>query len=154
MVAMATRSGTTAVSTRSGTIAISTRSGTVAVTTRSETFAVTTIGEGALAGNENLESVEIGANITTIEAGAFAGDSNLTTITISSGNITSIAKGAFDGIPEDAEFILVMTKKQYKALRKLLKKSGLPKTVKITRVSPKKAKSLKKLEETKSNKKS
>ena len=123
------------------------------ITGGGETFAVTTIGEGALAGNENLESVEIGTNVTTIEAGAFAGDTNLKTITISSANIISIAKDAFDGIPEDAEFVLVMTKKQYKALKKLLKKLGLPKTVKFRRVSPKKAKSAKKAYSAKSDKK-
>ena len=77
-----------------------------------ETFKVTAIGSGAFSGNKKLKSIELGSSITTI------------------------ANGAFDGIRSDTTFKLRMTKKQYKTMKKLLKNSGLPKTVKFKRVKP------------------
>lgn len=77
-----------------------------------QTFKITAIGAGAFSGSKKLKSIEIGSNIT------------------------EIAEGAFDGIRSDATFRLKMTKKQYKTMKSLLKKSGLPKTVKFKRVKP------------------
>lgn len=77
-----------------------------------QTFKITAIGEGAFSGNKKLKTIEIGSNIT------------------------EIADGAFNGIRSDATFRLKMTKKQYKTMKSLLKKSGLPKTVKFKRVKP------------------
>ena len=77
-----------------------------------QTFKITAIGGGAFSGNKKLKTIEIG------------------------NNITEIAEGAFDGIRSDVTFRLKMTKKQYKTMKSLLKKSGLPKTVKFKRVKP------------------
>lgn len=77
-----------------------------------QTFKITAIGAGAFSGSKKLKSIEIGSNIT------------------------EIAEGAFDGVRSDATFRLKMTKKQYKTMKSLIKKSGLPKTVKFKRVKP------------------
>jgi hypothetical protein len=77
-----------------------------------QTFKITAIGAGAFSGSKKLKSIEIGSNII------------------------EIAEGAFDGVRSDATFRLKMTKKQYKTMKSLIKKSGLPKTVKFKRVKP------------------
>ncbi|MBO4415625.1 MAG: CotH kinase family protein [Lachnospiraceae bacterium] len=101
-----------------------------------EHLAVTTLGKGFLSNGGALEKIELGASVTTIEPGAFNGADNLKEITITAGKIKNVPKGTFEGIPDDTVFTLKATKKQYKSLKKLLKKSGLAKTVKFKRLSP------------------
>ena len=95
---------------------------------------VTIIGKNAFAGTD-VEKVTVGSNITTIGVGAFNDAASLKSIVFKAANITKIYKGAFDGIAEDAVIkITASSKKEYNRLVKLIKKSGIAKTVKFKRV--------------------
>ena len=95
---------------------------------------VTIIGKNAFAGTD-VEKVTVGSNITTIGVGAFNDAASLKSIVFKAANVTKIYKGAFDGIAEDAVIkITASSKKEYNRLVKLIKKSGIAKTVKFKRV--------------------
>lgn len=98
-----------------------------------KTYKVTKIAAGACKGNKNLTSVSVGKNVTSIGKNAFNGCLKLKTITIK-GKVTSVGKNAFAGISKKATIKIKASKKQYKKTVKLIKKSGIPKTVKFKRV--------------------
>ncbi|MCR5097351.1 MAG: InlB B-repeat-containing protein [Lachnospiraceae bacterium] len=105
-----------------------------AVTAAGDKYKVTRIGAGALKGNDKVTKVVIGKNIKAIGAKAFADTPKLKTIVLQGAKVKSIGKGAFDGINKKATIKIKGTAKQVKAVRKLIQKSGVAKTVKIKRV--------------------
>ena len=98
----------------------------------SVTYKVVAIGSKAFANNKKLKTLTIGKNITTIGKNAFAGCKKLKKITIKSTKLKSgaIGKNAFKGTAKN--LVVKVSKKQYKAYKKLLKKKG-NKTVKVTK---------------------
>ena len=95
---------------------------------------VDTIGKEAFAGNKELTKVTLGKYIETIGKNAFKGCSNLKTITINSGKITKISKGAFKGIASDAVIRIKATKKKFDKIVSLIKASGIDKGVTFVRI--------------------
>lgn len=94
------------------------------------TWNVTEISANAFKGCKNLKKVTIGSNITKIGNSAFAGCKKLKTINMKkAAKITSFGKKTFKGIGSKAK--ITVPKKQLKAYKKKLKKTGLPKTAKI-----------------------
>ncbi len=93
------------------------------------TFRVTTIGASAFAKCKKLKKATIGANVTSIGKKAFFKDSKLKTITIKSKYLTKVGAKAFKGINKKAK--IKVPKSEKKAYKKLLKKKGQAKTVKI-----------------------
>ena len=93
------------------------------------TFRVTTIGASAFAKCKKLKKATIGANVTSIGKKAFFKDSKLKTITIKSKYLTKVGAKAFKGINKRAK--IKVPKSEKKAYKKLLKKKGQAKTVKI-----------------------
>jgi hypothetical protein len=81
--------------------------------------------------DQSLEKVVIGKNITTISKKAFCGCKKLKTIVIKSTKIKKIGKGAFKNINKNATIKLSGTKAQKARIKKLIKQSGIAKTVKI-----------------------
>lgn len=67
-----------------------------AVAVSGRTYKVTAISPKAFAGNKNLKSVKIGANVKTVPASAFKGCTKLTSVSFGNG-ITSLGKNAFYG---------------------------------------------------------
>ena len=76
----------------------------------------------------------IGKNVSAIGSKAFANCSSLKKITIAGGSVKKIGKKAFKGIADNAVIKVNGTKKQFKAIKKLLASSGLAKTVKTKRI--------------------
>ncbi len=95
---------------------------------------VDTIGKEAFAGNKELTKVTLGKYIETIGKNAFKGCSNLKTITINSGKITKISKGAFKGIASNAVIRIKATKKKFDKIVSLIKASGIDKGVTFVRI--------------------
>lgn len=92
-------------------------------------FSVTGIAKSAFAGNKKLKSVIIGKKVKTIGAKAFYGCKALKKITIKSTVLKKVGKNALKGIHKNAK--IKAPKKKIKAYRKLLKKKGQGKNVKI-----------------------
>ena len=69
------------------------------VTYGGKTYRVIGIGQYAFAGNENLKTLELGANVTSVDSTAFAGCDNLTAFSVAEG---STHYSAADGILYDA----------------------------------------------------
>ncbi|MEE0418611.1 MAG: leucine-rich repeat domain-containing protein [Lachnospiraceae bacterium] len=90
---------------------------------------VKSIGSCAFMGCKNLKKVVIGAKVTTIGAKAFYKDKKLKTLTIKTTKLKKAGKSAFKGISPRAS--IKVPKKNIQKYRRLLKKSGLSKTVKI-----------------------
>lgn len=94
-------------------------------------FKVTQIGSSAFAGCKKLKKITIGSNVTKIGKKAFYNCKKLNRITIKSKKITSVGKSALKGIHKKAKIKVPSSKlKKYK---KLFKKKGQKKTVKITK---------------------
>ena len=70
--------------------------------------------------------------VTGLRKNLFAGKSKVKTVTIEVAYINSIAKGTFNGLGKGDVIRLKGTKKQIKRVRKLVKRSGLPKGVIIS----------------------
>ena len=97
-------------------------------------YKVTSIGKGAFAGNTSITSMTIGKYVTKISANAFKGDKKLKTITIK-GKVTTVGKNAFKDINKNATIQIKATKKTYNKIKKaIVKKSGVPSTVKFRRL--------------------
>lgn len=92
---------------------------------------VTSIGDNAFAGCSELKKVTIAENMVSIGKNAFKGCKKLKTITIKSGKLTkkSIRKGAFKGI--SSKTVIKVPKKKLKAYKKLFRRKGLSKKVKM-----------------------
>ncbi len=98
------------------------------------TYRVTNIKKNAFKNSKKLKKVTIGKNVNKIGANAFRGCSNLKTITIMSTklNAKSFGKNALKGINKKA--IIRVPRRKYKAYKKILRKAGISKTVKIKKI--------------------
>ena len=96
-------------------------------------YKVVSINKQSFANNKKLKKITIGANVTSIKLKAFFGCKNLKTIVIKSKNIKSIGSKAFKGINKKATIYVpkYLKKKELSKYKKMLKKAGIPKSVKI-----------------------
>ncbi|MCR5282610.1 MAG: leucine-rich repeat protein [Lachnospiraceae bacterium] len=122
------------------------------ITIGGQTYKVTEVKDGAFEGRTDIKSITIGANVEkignnafkgcteltkvvipkkvkSIGKNAFAGCKKLKTVQIKTLSLKKIAKGAFKTIKKGATIKVPKSKKA--AYKKLLKKSGLPKGVRI-----------------------
>ena len=101
------------------------------VTVDGVTYKVTAIADNAFKNNKKVTKVVIPSNIITIGKNAFKGCSKLKTIQIKSTKLTSksISKNAFKGISK--KVTIKVPKKKLKAYKKLFRKKGLSKKVKM-----------------------
>lgn len=93
-------------------------------------FKIVSIDSKAFRKCKKLQSVTIGSNVSSISAYAFDHCSNLKKVKIESTKVKTIGKKAFRGIHKYAK--ISTPKKKKKTYKKLLKKSGLQNTVKIS----------------------
>ena len=93
------------------------------------TYRVTSVAANAFKNYKKLKKVTIGANIITIGKQAFSGCKKLKTITVKSKSIKKIGSKSFKGINKKAR--IKVPKAKLKAYKKLFKKSGAAKSVKI-----------------------
>lgn len=101
------------------------------VTADGRRFAVTGIAKSALKGNKKLKSVVVGKNVKTIGEKAFYGCKSLKKLTIKSKVLKKVGKNVFKGIHVKAR--IKVPKAKLKAYKKLLKKKGQGRNVKIGR---------------------
>lgn len=90
---------------------------------------ITNIEKEAYANCKKLKSVVIGKNVKSIRTKAFYNCKSLKKIVIKSKKLQSIGKDAFKGI--SAKAVIIVPASKFKSYKKMLKKSGLAKTVKI-----------------------
>ena len=81
--------------------------------------------------DDTLVKAVLGKNIKIIDKDAFHGCRKLKTIVIKSTKIKKIGKGAFKNINKNATIKLSGTKTQKARIKKLIKQSGIAKTVRI-----------------------
>ena len=93
------------------------------------TYAVTSVGSSAFKNCKKLKKATIGNNVATIGKNAFSGCKALRKITVKTTRLKKIGKNAFKGIHKKA--VIKVPKKKLKKYRKLWKKKGQKKTVKI-----------------------
>ena len=93
------------------------------------TYKVTAIGDAAFQNYKQATSAKIGKNVFTIGRNAFAGCKKLKKINIKSKVLKSVGKTAFKGIHKKAQ--IKVPKKKLKKYKKILKKKGQGKKVKI-----------------------
>lgn len=106
------------------------------ITVAGKRYKVTSIGSWALDGtygSGGLTDLSLHSGITSIGENAFKNASKLKTIKIE-GNVKKVGKAAFSGINKKAVFKIKASKKNYDKIVKLIKKSGVPKTVTFKRV--------------------
>ena len=101
------------------------------VTLNGNTYKVTSVGTGAFQDCKKLKSVVVGKNVTSIGSKAFSGCKALKKITIKSAKLKKVGKNAFKGI--HAKAVIKAPKAKLKAYKKLLKKKGQGKKVRITK---------------------
>ncbi len=101
------------------------------VTIDGTTYMVTKIDTAAFKGNTNVTKIVIGKNIASIGKNTFKNCKKLKTIVIKSSKFTTktVAKGAFKGITKKT--VIKVPKKKLQAYKKLFRKKGLSKKVKI-----------------------
>ncbi len=90
---------------------------------------VTGIEKNAFSGCKKLKKVVIGKNVTTIRANAFKKCKKLKTIIVKSKKLQKLDKAAFKGV--FSKTVIKVPADQYKKYKKLFRKSGLKKSVKI-----------------------
>ena len=93
-------------------------------------YKVTAIGASAMKGNKKVKTILLPSSITKIGKNAFNGAKNLSDIEID-GKLTSVGKSAFKSISKKATIKIDGSAKNVKAVKKLIKKSGIAKTVKV-----------------------
>ena len=97
-------------------------------------YRVTSVAKNAFSDNKDITKVVLGKNVKKLGANAFKNDSALKTIVVN-GKLTSVGKNSLKGIKKNAVIKIKATKKNYKAIKKAIKKtSGLPTTVKFKRI--------------------
>ena len=101
------------------------------VTLNGKAYKVTSIGKGAFQNCKKLKIVLVGKNVTSIGAKAFSGCKALKKITIKSAKLKKVGKNAFKGI--HAKAVIKTPKAKLKAYKKLMKKKGQGKKVRITK---------------------
>ena len=94
---------------------------------------IVSIEKNAFANCKKLTSVTLGKNVKTISKDTFRGCDKLKVLIIKSTKLTSasVAKDAFEDIPDRAT--IKVPKSKYKKYKKLLRKKGLSKKVKIVK---------------------
>ena len=94
-------------------------------------YTVTKVEANAFKNNKNVTKIIIDKNITSISKNTFKGCKKLKLIIVKSTNLTdkTVAKGAFAGVGKKVK--VKVPKKQYKTYKKLFRKKGLSKKVKI-----------------------
>lgn len=92
-------------------------------------YTVTSIAPNAFKNCKKLRKVTVGTKISTIGKQAFFGCKSLKTITVKSKSIKKIGSKAFKGIHKKA--VIKVPKAKLKVYKKLLKKGGVGKNVKI-----------------------
>ena len=100
-----------------------------AINSRNVSYKVTAIDNNAFKGNKKLKSVTIGKNVISIGKNAFKGCKNLKRITVSTKVLKKVGAGCLKGIHKKA--VIKVPAKNKKAYKKLFKKKGQAKTVKI-----------------------
>ena len=90
---------------------------------------ITSVAANALKGNKKVKTLTIGKNTVKIGKGAFQNCKNLKKIVIKSKKLKKIGSNAFKGISKKA--VVKVPKSKKKLYTKLLRASGLPKSVKI-----------------------
>ncbi len=93
------------------------------------TYKVTGIAPSAFKNCKKLKKVTIGANVTLIGKQAFYGCKSLKMVTVKSKSIKKVGSKAFKGIHKKAS--IKVPKSKMKAYKKLFKKGGAAKSVKI-----------------------
>ena len=99
------------------------------ITIEGDTYRVTAISKNAFFRYKRLQKITIGKNVTSIGSKAFYRDAKLKTIVVRAEKLVKIGKNAWKGIYKKA--VIRTPQKKKKAYAKLLKKSGIAKTVKI-----------------------
>ena len=92
-------------------------------------YKVTSVAKNALKGNKKVRTLVVGKTTEKIGKSAFQNCKNLKKIIIKSKNLKKIGSNAFKGISKKAVVKVPKSKKKY--YTKLLRASGLPKSVKI-----------------------
>ncbi len=94
-----------------------------------ESYKVTAVAKKAFYKNSSLRKVTIGKNVTEIGKNAFGNTRNLKSVVIKTKNLKKVGKGAFKGVHKKC--VIRVPSKKAKAYKKLIKKSGIAKTVKV-----------------------
>ncbi len=92
-------------------------------------YAVTSVGANAFKKCTKLKKITIGKNIVTIGKNAFSGCKSLKKIAVKTAKLKKVGKSALKGIHKKA--VVKVPKKNLKKYRKLWKKKGQKKSVKI-----------------------
>ena len=92
-------------------------------------YKVTSVAKNALKGNKKVRTLVVGKTTEKIGKSAFQNCKNLKKIIIKSKNLKKIGSNAFKGISKNA--VVKVPKSKKKLYTKLLRASGLPKSVKI-----------------------
>ena len=93
------------------------------------TYKVTSVSAKAFKNCKKLKKVTVGANVTSIGKQAFYGCKSLKAVTVKSKSVKKVGSKAFKGIHKKAG--IKVPKEKLKAYKKLLKKGGAAKSVKI-----------------------
>lgn len=92
-------------------------------------YAVTSVEANAFKNCKKVKKITVGKNVTVIGKNAFSGDKALKSITVKSVKLKKVGKNALKGIHKKA--VIKVPKKMLKKYRKLWKKKGQKKSVKI-----------------------
>ena len=98
---------------------------------KGKTYKVTSIAANAFKGNKAVKKITVGKNVTKIGKNAFGGCKKLKTIVIKSTKLkaSKVTKGAFKGITKKT--VIKVPKAKLKAYKKMFRKKGLNKKVKV-----------------------
>ena len=99
------------------------------VTYKKVKFRVTAVANNAFKNQKKAKSVVIGKNVTAIGKAAFYGDAKVKKITVKSASLKKVGAKAFKGIHKKA--VIKVPAKKLSAYKKMMKKKGQAKTVKI-----------------------
>ena len=101
---------------------------------KGKTYKVTSIAANAFKGNKAVKKITVGKNVTKIGKNAFGGCKKLKTIVIKSTKLkaSKVTKGAFKGVTKKT--VIKVPKAKVKAYRKMFRKKGLNKKVKVKAV--------------------
>lgn len=92
---------------------------------------IVTIGNDAFYGCKKLKKVTLGTGVIKIGKNAFCNCKKLTRITLKGSKLTSVGKKALKGVHKKCE--IKVSKKKFKKYKKLFKKKGQAKTVKVVK---------------------
>ena len=98
------------------------------------TEATTTAKNGVVTIPKTVKADGTTYKITTLAKGMLkGGETKPKKVALQAGSIKTVQKGAFDNLAKKGTILIAGTKKQFKELKKLIEKSGLPKGVKVKR---------------------